>query len=132
MEEDYITRLIDENYNVRKVTLLKDEDYAKKCYYLGFLDGYMKEEIYNSLITKDIGKISYEKGYQRGEGARERSTTKEINRKKEYFISRYAFFDVMNGVDNNIFSDKFKDMYDSFSQGEYDFKSGKYTSKSKK
>ena len=132
MKEDYITRLMDENYDVRRVNISNTEKYVKKCYHLGFLDGYMREEIYKDMITKDIGKLSYDKGYKRGLGVRDNSTTKEVKEKKKYFIKRYAFYDALNGVDDSsVFDESFRHIYDSYVNGGYNFKTGNYLPKSR-
>ena len=130
MKKDYIIKLMDENYDVRRINISNNEKYVKKCYHLGFLDGYMREELFKDMITKEIGNISYERGYRRGLGLRDNSSSKELNKKKEYFIARYAFYDGINGIENSsAFSDKFKSTYDSYVHGGYSFKTGKFIKK---
>lgn len=131
MKYDYIIKLIDENYNTLSLNFLKMEDYVKKSYNIGFIDGYMNEEIYKYLVLKQEGITAYENGYKRGVSIRNKKTTKQVNSDKVYFISRLAFFDAMNNVSDRKLSDKAMTIYNDYKLGEFSLKTGKYISKSK-
>lgn len=131
MKDDYIIRLIDENYNTLSLNFSKIEDYVKKSYNIGFIDGYVNEKIYKYLVLKQEGITAYENGYKRGVSIRNKKDTKEVNNDKVYLISHLAFFDAMNNVNNRNLSDEAMAMYNDYKLGEYSLKTGKYTPKSK-
>lgn len=131
MDGSYIRKLIDENYTTKRVIISNPDSYVKKCYHLGIIDGYMLEDLYKDMIKKEECIISYEKGYKKGNSLRNSGTTKELRANKKYFIERLAFYDALNSITSNV-SDNALEMYNDYYEGGYNFKTGKYTPKSKK
>ena len=131
MKDEYFKKIIDEHYKTTHIGANYLEEYINKSYILGYIDGYMKEEIYKDIIEKKEGLLAYEKGYKRGDSKRERETGKEFRENKKYFISKLALFDAINSdIERNI-SESAIDMYTDYRGGEVNLKTGKHTPKSK-
>ena len=131
MKDEYLKKIIDEHYKTTHIRANYMEQYVQECYILGYIDGYMKEEIYKDIIEKKEGVLAYEKGSKRGDSKRERGTSKEFRENKKYFISKLALFDACNSdIERNI-SESAIDMYNDYKGGELSFKTGKHTPKSK-
>lgn len=131
MKDEYLKKIIDEHYKTTHIRSNHMEEYINKSYILGYIDGYMREEIYKDIIEKKEGLLAYEKGYKRGDSKRERGSSKEFRENKRYFISKLALFDACNSdIERNI-SESAIDMYNDYKGGELNLKTGKDIPKSK-
>lgn len=128
MKKERIDKVIEEYYRTTMVSVSGNiETYLKKCYDLGYLDGYIGEEIYKELIKREDGMISYNRGYSRGRGKRDNSFSREVNPRKIDFFSKLAIFDAINSIERYNISPKGRKIYDQYTTVNIDFKSGKIT-----
>ena len=114
MTNEHLIKIIQEYYKTTHIDTLYVVEYVNRAYMLGYLDGYMNEEIYKPIIEKEEGIIAYDKGYKRGENRRNQSSIEEYKENKEYFIFKLASFDALDdSIERNI-SDDAIDMYNSY------------------